>query len=75
MITFVVAFGVAVPFMNTSVIVGPVASAWHGADVAYFVNFLVAAMLYGGYRMWRARSAAPGPAASTAPVPAASASL
>ena len=63
-VTFVVAFGASVPFMNTSIIVGPVAKAWDGADVAYFVNFLVAAIIYGGYRMWRAR---------TAPVPAAAA--
>jgi NCS1 family nucleobase:cation symporter-1 len=52
-IAFVVAFGAAVPFMNTSIIVGPVARAWHGADVAYYVNFLVAAVTYGGYRVWR----------------------
>jgi NCS1 family nucleobase:cation symporter-1 len=58
LIAFVVAFGAAVPFMDTSIIVGPVAKAWDGADVAYFVNFLVAAIIYGGYRMWRARSAA-----------------
>src|ERR1700760_809995 len=63
-VTFVVAFGASVPFMNTSIIVGPVAKAWDGADVAYFVNFLVAAVIYGAYRMWRAR---------TAPVPAATA--
>ena len=54
-IAFVVAFGAAVPFMNTSIIVGPVARAWHGADVAYYVNFLVAAITYGGYRVWRHR--------------------
>ena len=41
--------------MNTSLIEGPVAKAWHGADIAYFVNFLVAAALYGGYRMLRMR--------------------
>jgi NCS1 family nucleobase:cation symporter-1 len=58
-ITFVVAFGASVPFMDTSIIVGPVAKAWHGADVAYFVNFLVAAIIYGGYRVWRHRAAAP----------------
>ena len=34
---------------------GPVAAAWHGADVAYFVDFLVAAVLYGGYRLARRR--------------------
>jgi NCS1 family nucleobase:cation symporter-1 len=59
LITFVVAFGAAVPFMDTSIIVGPVAKAWDGADVAYFVNFLVAAIIYGSYRVWRHRSAAP----------------
>jgi NCS1 family nucleobase:cation symporter-1 len=59
LVTFVVAFGAAVPFMNTSIIVGPVAKAWDGADVAYFVNFAVAAIIYGGYRVWRHRAAAP----------------
>jgi NCS1 family nucleobase:cation symporter-1 len=50
LVVFVVAYGAAVPFMNTSLIEGPIAKAWHGADVAYFVNFLVAAVLYGAYR-------------------------
>jgi NCS1 family nucleobase:cation symporter-1 len=48
--SFVVAFAAAVPFMHTGVFVGPVATRLHGADLAYFVNFLVAAALYGGYR-------------------------
>ena len=60
-----VAFGAAVPFMNTSIIEGPVAKAWDGADVAYFVNFAVAAIIYGGYRIWRQRSAAPATALGT----------
>jgi NCS1 family nucleobase:cation symporter-1 len=50
---FVVAYLVAIPFMNTSLIQGPIAKAWHGADTAYFVNFAVAGVLYGGYRWWR----------------------
>lgn len=50
---FVLAYAAAVPFMNTSLIQGPVARAWHGADTAYFVNFLVATVLYGGWRMLR----------------------
>ncbi|WP_153340339.1 purine-cytosine permease family protein [Nocardia aurantia] len=58
-VAFVVAFAVAVPFMNTSLVVGPVASALHGADLAYYVNFLAAGLVYGGYRLWRVRSAAP----------------
>jgi nucleobase:cation symporter-1, NCS1 family len=55
LIVFVVAYAAAIPFMNTSLIEGPIARAWHGADVAYFVNLLVAAVLYGGYRLLRAR--------------------
>jgi NCS1 family nucleobase:cation symporter-1 len=55
LIAFVLAYGAAVPFMNTSLFTGPVAEAWHGADIAYFVNFLVAALLYGGYRLLRPR--------------------
>ena len=65
LVTFVVAFGAAVPFMDTSIIVGPVAKAWDGADVAYFVNFAVAAIIYGGYRVWRHRAAAPAAAVGT----------
>ncbi len=52
-VVFVLAYAAAVPFMNTSLIEGPVARAWHGADTAYFVNFVVAAVLYGGWRMVR----------------------
>ena len=50
---FIVAYAAAMPFMNTSLIEGPVARAWHGADTAYFVGFLVAGALYGGYRLSR----------------------
>ena len=48
--SFAVAFAAAVPFMHTEVFVGPVARWLHGADLAYFVNFLVAGGIYGGYR-------------------------
>ena len=57
LVSFFVAFAAAVPFMHTNLIVGPVATALHGADLAYFVNFLVAAAVYGGYRVLRARRA------------------
>ncbi|OKH72616.1 cytosine permease [Mycobacterium sp. SWH-M3] len=50
-VVFMIAYGVAVPFMNTTLIQGWVAIAWHGADIAYFVNFVVALVLYGGYRL------------------------
>ena len=55
-LAFVVAYLLAVPFMNTSIFTGAVAATWHGADVAYFVNFVVALILYGGYRVVRLRS-------------------
>ncbi|WP_319452169.1 MULTISPECIES: purine-cytosine permease family protein [unclassified Mycobacterium] len=55
LVAFVVAFAIAVPFMHTTVFQGAIAERWHGADVAYFVNFLVALVLYGGYRLARQR--------------------
>jgi NCS1 family nucleobase:cation symporter-1 len=44
--------------MNTTLIQGPIAMAWHGADIGYFVSLLVAAALYGGYRLLRIRRSA-----------------
>jgi nucleobase:cation symporter-1, NCS1 family len=43
---FVLAFVAMVPFMNTSVIEGPAARALHGADIAFYVGFVVAGLLY-----------------------------
>jgi NCS1 family nucleobase:cation symporter-1 len=43
---FVLAFAAMVPFMNTSVIEGPVARALHGADIAFYVGFIIAGFLY-----------------------------
>jgi NCS1 family nucleobase:cation symporter-1 len=60
LIVFVLAYAAAIPFMHTTLIEGPVARAWHGADIAYFVNLLVAAALYGGYRLMRMRQNAAG---------------
>ncbi|HEY6647513.1 MAG TPA: cytosine permease, partial [Mycobacterium sp.] len=54
-IVFMLSYAAAIPFMHTSLIEGPIARAWHGADIAYFVNLLVAALLYGGYRLLRSR--------------------
>jgi nucleobase:cation symporter-1, NCS1 family len=58
LIAFVLAYAAAIPFMNTTLIQGPIAKAWHGADIAYFVNLFVAATLYGGYRLLRMRHSA-----------------
>jgi NCS1 family nucleobase:cation symporter-1 len=55
LVAFVVAYAAAIPFMDTSIYQGPIALAWHGADIAYFVNFLVALVIYGGYRFVRLR--------------------
>jgi nucleobase:cation symporter-1, NCS1 family len=39
-------FAAMVPFMNTGLVVGPVANALHGADLSFYVGFLVAAIVY-----------------------------
>ncbi|KMO79102.1 purine-cytosine permease family protein [Mycolicibacterium obuense] len=57
LIVFGLAYVIAVPFMNTTLIQGPIATAWHGADIAYFVNGAAAAVLYGGYRIVTGRGA------------------
>ncbi|MGW7268598.1 purine-cytosine permease family protein [Streptomyces sp. NPDC054842] len=51
---FAVAFAAAVPFMSTSLYVGPVAEALHGADLAYPVAFAAALVVYAPLRL-RAR--------------------
>jgi nucleobase:cation symporter-1, NCS1 family len=61
LIAFVFAYAAATPFMNTTLIQGPIAKAWHGADIAYFVNLMVAALLYGGYRLRTRRGSAAHP--------------
>ena len=54
-----------VPFMNTSIIVGPVANALQGADIAFYVGFVVAGVLY-----YVLRKVAVGQEARRAPAPA-----
>jgi nucleobase:cation symporter-1, NCS1 family len=64
-VSFVVAFGVMVPFMNTSIIVGPVANSLKQADIAFYVGFVVAGVLY-----YVLRRVAVGQQARRAPAPA-----
>ncbi|HEX4661151.1 MAG TPA: cytosine permease, partial [Streptosporangiaceae bacterium] len=46
-VAFVVGFGVMVPFMNTTLISWrPVANSLKGADIAFYVGFVVAGVLY-----------------------------
>jgi nucleobase:cation symporter-1, NCS1 family len=63
-VSFVVAFGVMVPFMNTSIIVGPFANSLKGADIAFYVGFVVAGVLY-----YVLRRIAAGQQARRAPAP------
>jgi NCS1 family nucleobase:cation symporter-1 len=58
LIAFVLSYAAVIPFMHTSVFEGPIAKAWHGADVAYFVSLVVATVLYGGWRLLRVRRSA-----------------
>ncbi|EDY45508.2 cytosine permease [Streptomyces sp. SPB074] len=59
-LAFLAGFAAAVPFMNTSLYAGPVADALHGADLAYYVAFAVALLVYAPLRL-RAGRAAPVP--------------
>ncbi|MFF3565050.1 purine-cytosine permease family protein [Streptomyces sp. NPDC002574] len=52
-LAFAAAFAAAVPFMDTSLYVGPVASTLHGADLSYYVAFLVALAVYAPLRLRR----------------------
>ncbi len=58
-VAFVLGFGAMVPFMNTSIIVGPVAQALQGADLAFYVGFIVTGALY--YALRRAAAHRSGP--------------
>nr|WSW64855.1 cytosine permease [Streptomyces sp. NBC_00995] len=59
LVAFAVAFGAAVPFMDTSLYVGPVAAALHGADLAYYVAFVAALAVYTPLRLRRRPGADP----------------
>lgn len=51
LIALLVGFGAAVPFMDTTLYVGPASSNWlNGGDIAFPVGFLVALVLYAGIR-------------------------
>jgi NCS1 family nucleobase:cation symporter-1 len=46
LVSLLVGFGAMVPFMNTGVLVGPVATALDGADLSFYVGFLAAGVVY-----------------------------
>ncbi len=46
LVAFVGGFAAMVPFMNTSLFTGPVAKTLQGADLAFYVGFIVTGVLY-----------------------------
>jgi NCS1 family nucleobase:cation symporter-1 len=58
-VAFVLGLGAMVPFMNTSIVVGPVAKALQGADLAFYVGFIVTGVLYYALRTAAARRSRP----------------
>ncbi|MFF1688322.1 MULTISPECIES: purine-cytosine permease family protein [unclassified Streptomyces] len=59
LLAFVAAFAAAVPFMDSGLYVGPVAKALHGADLAYYVAFVAALVVYAPLRLRRPTADAP----------------
>jgi len=56
-------------FMDTTLWVGPVAEALHGADLAYYAGFVVSAVVYAALLPLAKKSVAPIEAAGADPVP------
>ena len=59
LLSLAVGFGAMVPFMNTGLLVGPVATALDGADISFFVGFAVAGLVYYPLRRLAAHPAQP----------------
>ena len=55
----VIGFLVMIPFMDTSLIVGSASKAMDGADISFYVGFVVSALIYWPLRKIEARSVAP----------------
>ncbi len=52
-------FGSMVPFMNTGLLVGPIATKLDGADISFYVGFAVAGVVYYPLRRLAAHPAIP----------------
>ncbi len=59
LLSLAVGFGAMVPFMNTGLVVGPIATRLDGADISFFVGFAVAGLLYYPLRRLAAHPAQP----------------
>ncbi len=53
LVAFVVAFAIMIPFMDTSLVVGYFSHKMQGADLAFYVGFMVAAVVYLGLLRYR----------------------
>jgi nucleobase:cation symporter-1, NCS1 family len=53
LVSLAIGFGAMLPFMNSGLVEGPVARALDGADLSFYVGFLVAGGLYAGLRKHR----------------------
>jgi purine-cytosine permease-like protein len=53
----VVGFGAMVPFMNTGLFAGPVATRLDGADLSFYVGFVVAFCVYLALRKYEVPNA------------------
>jgi nucleobase:cation symporter-1, NCS1 family len=64
LVAWVVGIAVSVPFMATDLFTGPIGHALDGADLSYFVSFLVAALIYYGASRRAAKSVTADPVGS-----------
>lgn len=55
LLAFLIGLALAIPFMNSALFAGPIATRLYGADIAYYIGMLVAGTLY--YCLRRAVSA------------------
>ena len=62
LISFLVGLAVSIPFMNSTLFEGPVAKSLGGADLTFYVGFLVAFFLYW---LWPSSKSEPSPGALT----------
>lgn len=63
---FVIGFGCSIPFMNNTIVVGPVAKAIDGGDLAYYVGFIATTLTY--LILLRVRAGGTAPASQVAGV-------
>lgn len=56
LLAFLIGVGVSIPFMDSTIYEGPIAVALHGADIAYYVGFVVAGILFYVFRLIASRN-------------------